>query len=79
MYISRHAIKRYYERFRPECEWNTALEQLQGIANACTVFEETREGYQVGYVGDMKLVVSGDTLITITDKGSKNGRAESKI
>lgn len=77
MYISRHAIKRYRERFRPDAEWDTVLTQLRGIANACAVFEETREGFEVGYVGDMRLVKNGDTLITITDKGDKNGRADS--
>ena len=75
MYISSHAIKRYRERFKPDAEWDNVLTQLKGIANACVAFEETWEGYQVGYVGDMKLVVNGDTLITVTDRGKANGRA----
>ena len=55
------------------------IAQLQGIAN-CVIFEETREGFWVGYAGDMKLVSNGqDSLITVTDRGKHNGRAASVV
>ncbi len=67
MYVSKHAVDRYRNRFKPDAEWSSVITQLKGIANAC-VYEETPEGFEVGYVGDMKLVKQGDTLITIIEK-----------